>query len=179
MYVITIEAGRVKQKLKFPFSLFAQCLWIIILSNKSNNPLEMGEKLLIFVRIWKSKPKHISYEVYNCLKGRREVYCFLIITQDDIIKTISEKEDIKITTVRKVFKSAEKLIFNYLSSTTPTDNTSIKILDGLSLECNYIPEKEIHTYDVIKCDARIWAKPKITRYYNRKLNGYFASKKNV
>lgn len=103
----------------------------------------------------------------------------MIITQDDIIKTISEQEDIKIATVRKVFKSAEKLIFNYLSSTTPTDNISIKILDGLSLECNYIPEKEIHTYDVIKCDARIWTKPKITRYYNRKLNGYFASKKSV
>ena len=25
----------------------------------------------------------------------------------------------------------------------------VKLMDGLSLECNYIPQKEIHTYDNI------------------------------
>jgi sialic acid synthase SpsE len=100
----------------------------------------------------------------------------LIITQDDIIKNISETQGIESDIVRNIFKSAEKLIFNYLSSATPTDNISIKLLDGLSLECNYIPEREIHTYDVIKCGAKIWTKPKVTRYYNRKLNGYFAGR---
>ena len=97
----------------------------------------------------------------------------MTITQEKIIKEIAEKEDINVATVRKVFKRAEKCIFAYLSSTTPTDNTVVKILDGLSLECNYVPEKEIHTYDDIVCKPRIWSKPKITRYYNRKLNGYF------
>lgn len=97
----------------------------------------------------------------------------MIITQEDIIKEIAKKEDINIATVRKIIKSAEKTIFAYLSSTTPNDNTIIKILDGLTLECNYIPEREVHTYDDIKCDARIWTKSKITRYYNRKLNNYF------
>lgn len=97
----------------------------------------------------------------------------MTITQEKIIKEIAEQEDINVATVRKVFKGAEKCIFAYLSSTTPTDNTVVKILDGLSLECNYIPEHTIHTYDDIKCKAKIWAKPKITRYYNRKINGYF------
>lgn len=27
--------------------------------------------------------------------------------------------------------------------------------------------------DLFKTNAKIWAKPKITIYYNRKLNGYF------
>ena len=94
------------------------------------------------------------------------------ILAEEITK-IAEKEDINVATVRKVFKRAEKCIFAYLSSTTPTDNTVVKILDGLSLECKYIPEKEIHTYDNIQCESKIWTKPKITRYYNRKLNGYF------
>jgi hypothetical protein len=97
----------------------------------------------------------------------------LTITQENIIKEIAEKEGIKVATVRKIFKRAEKCIFDYLSSTTPTENTVVKILDGLSLECNYVPERNIHTYDNIQCDARIWTKSKITRYYNRKLNGYF------
>ena len=97
----------------------------------------------------------------------------MIITQDTLIKQIADKEDINVATVREIFKSAEDIIFDHLSSTTPSENTIIKLLDGLSLECDYIPEKEVHTYDDIICKPRIWSKPKITRYYNRKLNGYF------
>lgn len=81
-------------------------------------------------------------------------------------------------TVHNVFKSAENIIFACLSSTTPLENTVIRLFDGLSLECNYIPEKEIRTYDRILCKPRIWTKPKITRYYNRKLNGYFDDLQN-
>ena len=97
----------------------------------------------------------------------------MIVTQDSLIKQIAEKEDIDIATVRKVFKSAEGIVFDYLSSTTQSDKKIVKILDGLSLECKYIPEREIHTYNNIVCKPKIWAKSKITRYYNRKLNGYF------
>ena len=39
----------------------------------------------------------------------------LVITQDELIKQISKKEDIDIATVRKIFKSAENCIFDYLS----------------------------------------------------------------
>lgn len=97
----------------------------------------------------------------------------MIVTQKKILKQIAEKEDINVETVRKIFKSAEDVIFDYLSSTTSSENTIVKLMDGLSLECNYIPEKQIHTYDDIACKPRIWVKPKVTRYYNRKLNRYF------
>lgn len=97
----------------------------------------------------------------------------MTLTQDELIKQIANKEDINVATVREIFKSAEDIIFDYLSSTTPSENKMIKLLDGLSLECSYIPEKEIHTYGDIICKPKIWTKPKITRYYNRKLNGYF------
>ncbi|MCM1185243.1 MAG: hypothetical protein NC251_12610 [Lachnoclostridium sp.] len=97
----------------------------------------------------------------------------MILTQDNLIKQIAEKGEINAVTVRNVLKSAENIIFDYLSSTAPTENKSVKLLDGLTLECNYVPEKEMHTYDDIVCKPRIWAKAKITRYYNRKLNRYF------
>ena len=97
----------------------------------------------------------------------------MTINQENIIKDISKKEDIDIATVRKVFKSAEDIIFDYLSSTTPTDKTVVKLLDGLSLECKYVPSQEVHRYEDIQCDEKIWVKPKVTRHYNRKLNGYF------
>ena len=97
----------------------------------------------------------------------------MIVTQENLVKQIADKENINAATVKKVFKSAEDIIFNHLSSTTPSQNTIIKLLDGLCLECNYIPEREIHTYDNIVCKPRIRTKAKITRYYNRKLIGYF------
>lgn len=94
----------------------------------------------------------------------------MTLTQDDLIKQIANREDMDVAAVRKVFKTAEKVIFDYLSSTTPSENRSVRLLDGLNLECKHISEKTIHTYDDIVCKPRIWAKPKITRYYNRKLN---------
>lgn len=97
----------------------------------------------------------------------------MILTQDDLIKRIAKREDINVAMVRKVFKSAEKIIFDHLSSTTPSETNTIKPFDGLSIECKYMPEKEIHTYDDILVNEKIWAKPKITRHYNRKLNRYF------
>ena len=97
----------------------------------------------------------------------------MIVTQENLIKQIADKEDINVATVRQILKSAEDIVFDYLSSTTSSENMIVKLMDGLSLECNYIPEKEIHTYDDIVCKPRIWVKPKVTRYYNRKLNGYF------
>lgn len=95
------------------------------------------------------------------------------ITQDTLINEIANKEDISVMIVRQIFKSAENIIFNHLSSTTSSENVIVKLMDGLTLECNYIPEKQIHTYDDIICKPKIWVKPKVTRYYNRKLNGYF------
>ena len=72
-----------------------------------------------------------------------------------------------------MLKTAEQVIFDCLSSANPSENTVIKLLDGLILECGYIPEKEMHTYDSIVCKPKIWTKAKVTRYYNRKLNGYY------
>ena len=97
----------------------------------------------------------------------------MIITQEKLVKQIADRENINAATVLKIFKSSEDVIFNYLSSTSPQENTVIKLFDGLRLECTHIPEKEIHTYDKIVCKPRIWTKAKITRHYNRKLNGYF------
>lgn len=97
----------------------------------------------------------------------------MIITQENLVKQIAAKEDTNVEAVRKIFQSAEDIIFDYLSSTTSSENTIVKLMDGLSLECNYIPEKQIHTYEDIVCKPRIWVKSKVTRYYNRKLNRYF------
>ena len=67
----------------------------------------------------------------------------MTLTQDNLIKQIAEKEDIDVATVRNIFKSAEDVIFAYLSSTTLSESRIVKLLNGISIECNYIPEKRI------------------------------------
>ena len=95
------------------------------------------------------------------------------ITQEDIVNQIATKEDIDVATVRNIFKSAEDIIFDYLSSTSPSESVILKPFHGFSLEGKYIPERIIHTYDNIVSKARIKVKSKVTRYYNRKINQYF------
>lgn len=97
----------------------------------------------------------------------------LMITQEMLIQQVAKEQNQDSAAIRRVFKSAEMLIFRILSAATPTDPAIIKVFDGLSLECRYMPEKTIRTYDCIHCSAKLWVKPKITRHYNRKLNGYF------
>lgn len=106
------------------------------------------------------------------MHDRLEVYC-LTLTQDDLIKQIAKMEDINQAIVRKVFNAADKIIFDHLSSTTPSESMTAKLFKGISLECKYVPEREMHTFADIVSGEKIWVKPKVTRYYNKKLNGYY------
>lgn len=82
-------------------------------------------------------------------------------------------EGIDVTIVRDIFKSAENKIFAYLSSTTPSENIVIKILNGLSLESEYVPKHKVDRgmFKDYDCSERIKVKPSITKYYKNKLNG--------
>ena len=94
----------------------------------------------------------------------------MIITQEQLIREIAETENINLADLRRIFAGLEGLIFRYLSMATPSESLTVKPLKGLSVECKYVPERHLHTYQELHCRERIWAKPKITRYYNRKLN---------
>lgn len=94
----------------------------------------------------------------------------MIITQEQLIRELAETEDMNLADLRRIFASLEAQIFRYLSMASPTEEVTVKPLKGLSVECKYIPERRLHTYRELQCRERIWAKPKITRYYNRKLN---------
>lgn len=91
----------------------------------------------------------------------------MVINQGDLINKIAYTEDIPVTTVRNVFNAAESIIFAYLSSTTPTQDYKIKILDGLSIDSKYMQEYDsgyICTKDYIKTKANI------SRHYKDKIN---------
>lgn len=94
----------------------------------------------------------------------------MIITQEQLLREIAETEDLNLADLRRIFASLEELLFHYLSMASPSEEVTVKPLKGLSVECKYIPPRQLHTYRELQCKERIWAKPKITRYYNRRLN---------
>lgn len=97
----------------------------------------------------------------------------MIVTQDCLIKQIAEKEDIDIATVRKVLKSAEGIVFDYLSSTTPPDeNIIIKIFSCINLKRKYIKNRKYSKgmFQDVNCDDHISVKANVSKYYSKKVN---------
>ena len=93
-----------------------------------------------------------------------------------MIKEVAKREGIPLSTVQSLYWTLENYIFEALSSATSTEKIELKLFNGLSIDCEYKQGKEmIHpeSGNLFETNAKIWAKPRITRYYNRKLNGYF------
>lgn len=96
----------------------------------------------------------------------------MIITQDTLIKQIADREDISVATVRNIFESAEDIIFDHLSSTTPSENIIVKFLNGFSLERKYIGKKKYSKgmFQNIDCPEHVNIKANSSKYYNKRVN---------
>lgn len=101
-----------------------------------------------------------------------EAINYLVITQETLIKQIADKEDINVAIVRNIFNSAEDIIFDHLSSTTPSENLIVKLLNGISLERKYIPKKKYSKgmFQDIDCMEHVNVKANSSLYYSRKIN---------
>ena len=96
----------------------------------------------------------------------------MTVTQENIIKKIADKEDMNVATVRQIFKTAENIIFDYLSSSTPTEKIDIKIFNGMSIGRTYIGEK-IYTkgmFEDLDCPEHVKLKASVSKYYTNRVN---------
>lgn len=96
------------------------------------------------------------------------------ITQDVLINQIATKEDIDVATVRKILKSAENIIFDYLSSITPSEEVNIKLLNGINIKRKYIKRKKYSKgmFQNIECPDHVNVKASLSKYYNGQVNQY-------
>lgn len=94
------------------------------------------------------------------------------VTQDVLINQIATKEDIDVATVRKILKSAENIIFDYLSSITPSEDISIKLLNGINIKRKYIKKKKYSKgmFQNIECPDHVNVKVCLSKYYNGQVN---------
>lgn len=94
------------------------------------------------------------------------------INQDTLINQIADREDINVATVRKVFKSAEDIIFDYLSSIAPSEELIIKIFNGISIKRRYIKRREYSKgmFKNIDCPEHVSVKTLLSKYYEKQVN---------
>lgn len=88
------------------------------------------------------------------------------------MKQIADREDINVATVRDIFESAEDIIFDHLSSTTPSENIIIKLLKGISLERKYIGKKKYSKgmFQNIDCPEHVNVRANSSKYYTKRVN---------
>lgn len=96
------------------------------------------------------------------------------VTQDVLINQIATKEDIDVATVRKILKSAENIIFDYLSSITPSEEVNIKLLNGINIKRKYIKKKKYSKgmFQNIECPDHVNVKASLSKYYIGQVNQY-------
>lgn len=96
-----------------------------------------------------------------------------VITKEQLINDLAASGHIPVPDARTIYDAFEQTVFSYLSAAAPSCDITVKLFDGISVECRYVPETETthpKTGKRITVPGKIWARPKITRYYNRKLN---------
>lgn len=97
----------------------------------------------------------------------------MVLSKEDIVRQVAQKSNTSIKETRKVCNAFEEVIFENLQNTTQSNDIVIKLFKGISLEGKFHKETtSTHpkTREKIIIPEKIWAKAKITRNYNRKLN---------
>ena len=100
------------------------------------------------------------------------------ITQDNLINQIANKEDINVATVRQILKSAEDIIFDYLSSISPSEEVNIKLFNGFNIKRKYIKGRKYSKgmFQNIDCPEHVNVKACMSKYYNGQVNSKLFSK---
>lgn len=99
------------------------------------------------------------------------------ITHEELMKELCERmvsHGVSYTITRDVIWNYEQLIEDCLKNVNETDDLKIKIMDGISVERQYVPEQEMKKGmfkgKTIKEHYNI--KANVSEYYNRQLNDY-------
>lgn len=97
----------------------------------------------------------------------------MTISKTKLIKKIAENEHLDEAVVWQVITSMEQLTFDLLRQCTPSDPVSIKLMNGLLIESNFIPSQKINRGIIKNLDTsdRKRVKARVTRHFNQRING--------
>jgi len=96
-----------------------------------------------------------------------------ITNKEQLIRAIADTTNTRVEVVKGIYNSLENKIKILLSETTLTQDVTIRLFEGISIDSKYIPEKEkINNlnHQKIITTSKIKPKANITRSYIEKLN---------
>lgn len=95
-----------------------------------------------------------------------------IITKNDLQTEIDRElnNSISIKNISDVLNTLEIVCKSYLKKATPENPINIRLMDGLYLRSELLPEAEISSFNGKPCvrTERLRATAKFTRYFNRR-----------
>lgn len=94
-----------------------------------------------------------------------------VISKRRLVKSIKSYHTKSV--VKDIYGLLESVIFNSLSSVDKNQDVCIRLFEGVSLDCAYVPEKTKKnnlTGELCFVESKIKPKFNITRYYCEKLN---------
>ena len=94
-----------------------------------------------------------------------------IISRRRLIKSVKNSNTKSV--IRDIYNLLENSIFDYLHSVNSEQDVSIRLFEGISLDCEYIPEKKKKnnlTGKMIFVESKVKPRFNITRNYCEKLN---------
>lgn len=96
----------------------------------------------------------------------------MIIPQEELIKEIARKEGVTISTVRRIFRTAEEQVSLHLAGAGPNKPVTVKVLNGISLEASYIPQQRFSrgAFQDVECPEHLRVRAAASKYYSKKLN---------
>lgn len=77
-------------------------------------------------------------------------------------------------TVRKIFKAAEKTIYDCFCSISPSEEVNIKLLNGITIKRKFVRRKKYSKgmFQNIDCPEHVCVKAYISKYYSGQVNQY-------
>ena len=96
-------------------------------------------------------------------------------TKDDLIRIVSRTIERDTNLVKSAYNALEKSVFQLLASADKTNDISVRLFEGISLDSKFIPEKtKINnlTGKIIITSSKIKPNVNITRSYINKLTNY-------
>lgn len=93
--------------------------------------------------------------------------------KNDLYTKISNAGGIDVDTVKDVFRLAEIIVLNHLSSVTPDRDAKVYLMDGLSISSKMIENyktKDVRNNEKITIPKKIKLLPKVTQRYKDKIN---------
>lgn len=96
----------------------------------------------------------------------------LNITQNTLMKQVADRENVNLAMVRRLFRSTEDIIFDYLSSAAPSEELNIKLLSGIQIRRRYITGKKCSKgmFRDQDCPEHVNTKAALSKYYNEQIN---------